>query len=378
MKIKQVHIDNAKFFTLLDLNSLHVGDELVYNIFIQRNKDYVIIIEAGTKLSDELYEKLQKQEQLYVSKMEMNRQKPSCDTLIAYIKYYKHNLEKSLHFLYEINDKLFTEFLDSKNNTINTSCLQTIVKSIIFLIQQNQNYLKETMPYFSSEYSIAYHSLHVAIYTINLSHLLRLQEEQLIDAGIAGLLHDLGLKKINNSILTKEQPLSFKELELVHKHSIYKRIIVPGSFDALTHDDDYRKEKKGGILIYLEDDNTFNVKFLLNRYALKFTTINVKDKDLDTLSKQLDKFRKKDVRVRLVIDNDSQLTKNLKELIQKYPELHITIKKNKKNSNTETLNKTIKKIDIIKLDHDTIVEYINKKEDNKDTAKNMIEIMDRL
>ena len=221
MKIKQVHIDNAKFFTLLDLNSLHVGDELVYNIFIQRNKDYVIIIEAGTKLSDELYEKLQKQEQLYVSKMEMNRQKPSCDTLIAYIKYYKHNLEKSLHFLYEINDKLFTEFLDSKNNTINTSCLQTIVKSIIFLIQQNQNYLKETMPYFSSEYSIAYHSLHVAIYTINLSHLLRLQEEQLIDAGIAGLLHDLGLKKINNSILTKEQPLSFKELELVHKHSIY-------------------------------------------------------------------------------------------------------------------------------------------------------------
>jgi len=164
----------------------------------------------------------------------------------------------------------------------------------------------------------------------------------------------------------------------IHKHSIYKRIIVPGSFDALTHDDDYRKEKKGGILIYLEDDNTFNVKFLLNRYALKFTTINVKDKDLDTLSKQLDKFRKKDVRVRLVIDNDSQLTKNLKELIQKYPELHITIKKNKKNSNTETLNKTIKKIDIIKLDHDTIVEYINKKEDNKDTAKNMIEIMDRL
>ena len=164
----------------------------------------------------------------------------------------------------------------------------------------------------------------------------------------------------------------------IHKHSIYKRIVVPGSFDALTHDDDYRKEKKGAVLLYLKDNNNFTVKFLQNRHALKFTTIDVVDDQLDKLAKKLDKYRGKDIRIRLNVTNDSLLTKNLKELIQKYPELNITIKKGKKNATVSMVNKSIKKVDLVKLDHNAICEYIYDKEQDRDKANAIIGIMDKL
>lgn len=149
----------------------------------------------------------------------------------------------------------------------------------------------------------------------------------------------------------------------VHKHSIYKNIVVPGSFEALTHDDDYRKEKKGAVLVTINENDKFTVKFLQNKYALKFITIPIHDKSLEDITKVLNKYKNTKIRVRLLIENDSQLTKNIKELKHKYPDLHISFKKNKSDSKETIINKSIRKLDIVKLDKHVISEYIEKKED---------------
>ncbi len=50
MKIVQTNIRNPDYIQL-DIDSLKIGEMLVFNIFIRREKNYVLIIEAGTILS---------------------------------------------------------------------------------------------------------------------------------------------------------------------------------------------------------------------------------------------------------------------------------------------------------------------------------------
>jgi len=164
----------------------------------------------------------------------------------------------------------------------------------------------------------------------------------------------------------------------VHRHSKYKNIIVPGSFDALTHDDDYRREKKGGLLLNIKEDNSYTFKFLQNKHALKFISINVKDKTIDKLTKELDKFKNTTIRVRLLVDNDSQLTKNLEELKYKYPELNLVIKKAKGMKKDDVVNKVVKKLNIIKLDREAISKYIDDKDKNPKVTATLMELMDSL
>ncbi|MEA2099373.1 MAG: HDOD domain-containing protein, partial [Campylobacterota bacterium] len=85
--------------------------------------------------------------------------------------------------------------------------VEEIVKSIIILSKHNPNFLKEVMPYFEDNYELAYHSLYVAIYAISLASFLNLDDKQLKDIGIAGLLHDIGIKKIDDIIRNKNSKL---------------------------------------------------------------------------------------------------------------------------------------------------------------------------
>ncbi len=241
MKIVQTNIKMPSYIRL-KIESLNIGSILVFDVFIKRENNYVVIIEAGTILSQNLYTKLQKQEALYISKKDENRQELSYKTLYAHIKYNKHDFKKSLDFLYDISNQLFADFLNSKEDTINLAALGEILKSIIFLVKDNPKYLKETITHFSDNYELAYHSLHVCIYSISLGHFLHLNDKELLQIGTAGILHDGGVKKIDESIRNKDSKLSMQEMEVVQHHSkdssnIAKKNYIddPYILDAILH-----------------------------------------------------------------------------------------------------------------------------------------------
>ena len=144
----------------------------------------------------------------------------------------------------------------------------------------------------------------------------------------------------------------------VHNRSMYKRIIVPGSFDALNHSDD--DETKGGLLItYDNTTSEFNFKYLDNIYALKFKTINVVDKTYEELKKILSKFKKEEVHIRLLVGDDDNMSKNLLELKNMYPNIHFIIEKKNKKKKIK-LKKNVVRIKK-NLDNDTMLEYILEK-----------------
>ncbi len=241
MKILQTNIHKS-VYKELNVDALIIDDVLIFNIFIKRLNNYVIIIEAGTTLNTKLFEKLQKQEKLYISQNDKNNQALTHKNLSVYIKYNKHNFKKSIEFLYSVNNKLFADFLNSDENIIDIILVENIVKNIIYLLKHNDSYTKDTIAYFNVEHELSYHSLHVAIYAISIGYLLNLNDKELTQLGISGLLHDLGIKKINDSIKNKDAKLSLDELEAVHQHSKYSTEIIeknyihdPYIIDAVMH-----------------------------------------------------------------------------------------------------------------------------------------------
>lgn len=221
MKIIKTKLNYQSAYVLLDINDLTVGEITLYDIYIKKDDNYVIIIEAGTMLSHTLYEKLKKQENLYISKNDENRQILSCENLKYYIRHNIDNVEKRVKLLYEVNDQLFDMFLANKNNKIHLSCVELIVQSIIHLIKYDEHFIKNTMPYFIDDYMLKVHSLHVTIYALALGNLLKFKNDELIKLGVAAMLHDVGVKKIDNAIIDKESALDAHELAIVQKHSQY-------------------------------------------------------------------------------------------------------------------------------------------------------------
>ena len=244
MKVVQKNIKHIDLFSHFEIDSLKLGETVVFDIFIKRRDDYIIIIEAGTVITQNLYEKLKKQDKLYISSLDRTKQELTCESLIYYVKHNINDLKKTLNYLYEINTKLFTKFLDSKENKIDVNCVTSLVKSIILLIKTNPDYLKNTITHFlnDSKLELAIHSLHVCIFSINLGNALKLENERLIQLGTASLLHDVGIKRIDNTIMSKESVLSSSEIKSVHQHSQYSVEIIkhnhifdPYVIDAITH-----------------------------------------------------------------------------------------------------------------------------------------------
>lgn len=221
MKVVKSTLKKLLSYIEFDINSIEAGDTVPFDIYIKKDKDYVIIIEAGTLLTESLYSKLKKQEKLFILKSDESKLTLTCETLKYYIKHSKNNVEKRIKMLYEVNEKLFDTYLNNKENEIDIKCVILIVKTIVYLIKQEKEFMKKTLPFFLNDDKLSTHSLHVAIYATKLASLINLNNEQLIQIATAGLLHDVGYKKIDSSITKKTAKLNANETVIIRKHPQY-------------------------------------------------------------------------------------------------------------------------------------------------------------
>ena len=226
-----------------------------------------------------------------------------CNKLEALIGSNSNNNIANLNLLYTINRENYLHLLQSEDPKITYECSNNIAKGVVHLIQNDKNFLKETIEYFANEYQIDFHSLHVAIYAVNIGHLLGFEKDKLIQLALAALFMDTGLKAVNEEITyatlspneLKEEHLqlhpqySVNTLEhnqihnpyiiegILHHHERYDgsgypkglqgREISPFSsilgicdtFDALTNERPYRKR-----LSYFEA-----LKFMLNDASMR-------------------------------------------------------------------------------------------------------------
>lgn len=127
----------------------------------------------------------------------------------------------------------------------------------------------------------------------------------------------------------------------IHIPNVYERIIVPGSFDRLSHGEE---ETKGGLLCTIDPGKDLSFKFLENRLAKVFKTIDFKEYDESKITKEIPKIIRslpKGSFIRILVKNDITLIKNLKELVSKYPDYFIKFKTD------EILEKKINLLELI-------------------------------
>ncbi len=237
----QRKITNYIDFNKIDFSSIELDSTLPYNLYIKKDDNFLIVVEAGTLIDENVYGALQSQKAIYVYKKDKNKQKLCFESLELYILFAKNNPQYAIKLLYTISEKFFEKFLKS-NNKFDKENVEAIVKSIILLIENNKNFVRDNMSDFKDDNILAHHSLQVAIYSINLGSLLGLRGMELLELGMAGYLHDIGIKLLSEEIVFKETVLSLPELEEMHKHCLYgvqlairNQIHSPYIIEAIKH-----------------------------------------------------------------------------------------------------------------------------------------------
>jgi HD-GYP domain-containing protein (c-di-GMP phosphodiesterase class II) len=92
------------------------------------------------------------------------------------------------------------------------------------------------------------HSVGVGLNSIALGKRLKLTSEQdLVDLGIAGLLHDIGKCKVNPAIINKPGPLDKTEWEEMRQHTLW-------GFDLLKDNRDVSQRAKMAVLSHHEEN----------------------------------------------------------------------------------------------------------------------------
>ncbi|MBU0479193.1 HD-GYP domain-containing protein [bacterium] len=108
-----------------------------------------------------------------------------------------------------------------QNKVINEKEVRDIITKTVKEVRHNHEVftnLAET--YMDSNYP-SIHSVNVAFICINMGLGLNYTNEQLIELGIIGLLHDIGMVKIDNEIFNSCKELTIEQLDEIRKHPWY-------------------------------------------------------------------------------------------------------------------------------------------------------------
>jgi len=105
----------------------------------------------------------------------------------------------------------------------------------------------------------------------------------------------------------------------IHHHSVYKRIIAQGSFDRLAHGEE---EAKGHVRVYYDADGNRRIKFIENKGAMIFKTVNCTGLEigeiLDKVKAVMEKLPE-NAFVRIEAERENPIFSTFEVLIRQYP-----------------------------------------------------------
>ena len=147
-----------------------------------------------------------------------------------------------LKIFYTLIDSSFSHFLDTKDSSESVLCADKITNAIVKVTLRHKTFLKDTVEHFSKTYRLDSHSLHVAIYAVNLAYRLGLDDDDLSSIAMAAMFMDTGLcdQKID---ITKETTVfgdakpnivlnhPKKSVEIAKKNHIYNPYVL----EAILH-----------------------------------------------------------------------------------------------------------------------------------------------
>ncbi len=236
--IRQI-ITNA--YVTISTDILVSGERVPFDIHIKRYNDYVVIIEAGTMLNETLIKQLMKQDQIFVSKKYSNELNDYCslhgtitlsedtedsiDPISQALSIKEKNslidtLEEKLLFVYSTCATMMRHFFDRDDEKLDHEALNRCATEIVDTIHTDVNVMPLILRILPEEYSVHHHSTNVALFASIIGKTVKMNRKELIEMTYAGLIHDIGKKRIDENILHKPSHLEEHEFAIIKNHSL--------------------------------------------------------------------------------------------------------------------------------------------------------------
>lgn len=254
-------------YTALKSDMLMEGVVVDFDCYIKRFNNYVIIIQAGTLITAELAVKLKRIEKIYIATQDTDKIRGyieryglkeknavpnpirSVQEIIPSVMRLNETLqhceafENQLQNVYQTTSELMEAIFFEKSEILPLSALDACVNALVHCLNRDES---DVMPIvlrmLPETYTTHHHSTNVAIFSIILGRSAGLTKESLYEVAYAGLLHDIGKMRIEESILVKPTYLEEDEVELIQHHSNFglevlqnNGIANPRILDAVHH-----------------------------------------------------------------------------------------------------------------------------------------------
>ncbi|HOJ63544.1 MAG TPA: HD-GYP domain-containing protein [Spirochaetota bacterium] len=117
----------------------------------------------------------------------------------------------------------YEDFLDKfiNKNVIDNETLENIIKKIFLIIKKAKNNVISHMALNTENYNFnIYHGINTTILALICGETMKLTDRQMRELAYVGLLHDIGMLKISEEILNKEDKLTEEEYNKIKTHPI--------------------------------------------------------------------------------------------------------------------------------------------------------------
>ncbi len=246
-RVVQRQIDHH--YLPITAETLSVGSTIDFDCYIKRFNGYVIIIEAGTTITEDLAAKLARQSQVYISRahheryaaycrnhdcetgiVKEKREEPSyeqlsVDELEEKLKAEKDN-DRKIELLYGCGYALMQTCQSVPEEALPVNDLKRYSRLLCQLIRSQKFHLKQFLGKMPGIYNEANHALNVAILGTILAGISGFTDLEIEEIALAGLLHDIGKRRVDPAILNKDAKLDKNEFVKVQSHPTYSSEII--------------------------------------------------------------------------------------------------------------------------------------------------------
>ncbi len=219
MEFKQIKLNH------ISVKVLEVGYTYGYSIYYQKvDLSYAIIINRGDKFTSTIKEQIEQQNIVDLYVLEKDHDKYEKDTQVYLKKIIKDdNVSVSLksEILHEMAADVINDLLEGSINTQKIEQANEVVNDTVNLLLDDPKAINAMLKVTSHDYYTYTHSVNVSTYALGFGSYLNLGKEQLHMLGMAGIMHDLGKRKVPSEIINKNGKLTDEEFKVIKNHPTY-------------------------------------------------------------------------------------------------------------------------------------------------------------
>lgn len=216
-------MDNLSEYFSIDKKVIENNNVIIFDLFNydSADKKLFMIYEKGMVITQEDLKTMLKYNEIYARMTYKD----------TYHDIYKKNItnypiQKEIEDFYENVSQKISDLFDNPELSENKKKSEEIINDMIDIVSKDDFAVSSFVTILNYDYYTHTHSLNVSVYAICLGKHIGLEKKDLVNLGIASLLHDLGKSQIDSNIINKNGKLTDEEFTEVKNHPYYGCLIA--------------------------------------------------------------------------------------------------------------------------------------------------------